>query len=143
MIVPASLACPPAALLLQRASAGASAAAVTRPAASCTNMQIRGHFPTQRHTVAALHTAQAEPASSTKDSPQMLKAYGVALVSLLAGAAFVHNIYQPDLVRSAGFAAELRRAGCSHQQADPGGRLTLPLQRLPVQQPEKDAVEQQ
>jgi hypothetical protein len=30
----------------------------------------------------------------------ILKAYAVALASLLAGAAFVHSIYKPDLVRT-------------------------------------------
>lgn len=30
----------------------------------------------------------------------LLKAYAVALASLLAGAAFVHSIYKPDLVRT-------------------------------------------
>lgn len=28
---------------------------------------------------------------------EMLKVYSVALLSLIAGAAFVHNIYKPDL----------------------------------------------
>jgi hypothetical protein len=31
--------------------------------------------------------------------PELLKAYSVALISLLAGAAVVHNLYKPDLVR--------------------------------------------
>lgn len=31
--------------------------------------------------------------------PDLLKAYSLALVSLLAGAAVVHNLYKPDLVR--------------------------------------------
>lgn len=30
--------------------------------------------------------------------PDLLKAYSLALVSLLAGAAVVHNLYKPDLV---------------------------------------------
>lgn len=30
--------------------------------------------------------------------PELFKAYSVALVSLLAGAAVVHNFYKPDLV---------------------------------------------
>lgn len=30
----------------------------------------------------------------------MLKAYAVAVVSMLAGAAVVHNVYKPDLVRT-------------------------------------------
>lgn len=29
-----------------------------------------------------------------------LKAYGVALLSLLAGATVVHHVYKPDLVRA-------------------------------------------
>jgi hypothetical protein len=30
--------------------------------------------------------------------PELFKAYSVALLSLLAGAAVVHNVYKPDLV---------------------------------------------
>jgi hypothetical protein len=32
--------------------------------------------------------------------PELLKAYSVAMISLLAGAAVVHNFYKPDLVCS-------------------------------------------
>jgi hypothetical protein len=41
----------------------------------------------------ALFTIKAYPTMG------MIKAYAVALFSMLAGAAVVHNIYKPDLVR--------------------------------------------
>lgn len=33
--------------------------------------------------------------------PELFKAYSIAFISLLAGAAVVHNIYTPDLVSGA------------------------------------------
>lgn len=47
--------------------------------------------------------------------PDILKAYAVALVSLLAGAAFVHNLYKPDLVSSLGAVNCRSKAGLSFQ----------------------------
>lgn len=41
----------------------------------------------------------AIPQSALLACAKMIKAYAVALASLLAGATFVHNVYKPDLVR--------------------------------------------
>lgn len=65
----------------------------------------------------------------------MLRAYGVAFVSLLAGAAFVHAIYKPDLV-----SFELGRAGGDAQGLVSGLSLHRSRARsLPEQPTQSDA----
>ncbi len=67
---------------------------------------------------------------------QILKGYVVAITSLFAGAAVVHNIFKPDLVRVIG--------SLLHRASDAPGRpraqdlcwiapVTPPAQTLPVQ----------
>jgi hypothetical protein len=56
----------------------------------------------------------------------ILKAYTVAIFSLLAGAAFVHNIYKPDLVRLPWCRTVDERHAVSQEHA----ALAVPLQLL-------------